>query len=182
MRARECFPEAGELAIQTVLELSMRHIQVFNISLEYNLSTRVDLLTTVEQRSGHACAVDRQPGVCVIGVGNAGVLNFGMTLAFFVAAAFFEIAGCFAFWSYFRLGRPMWSLVLGVASLILFAYALTRVDTAFAGRAYAAYGGIYVAASLAWLRMVEGVRPDRWDLAGATICVVGALVIVFGRR
>jgi small multidrug resistance family-3 protein len=105
-----------------------------------------------------------------------------MTLVFFVAAAFFEIAGCFAFWSYFRLGRPALSLALGVASLLLFAYARTRVDAAFAGRAYAAYGGIDVAASLVWLRVVEGVRPDRWDLTGATICVVGALVIVFGRR
>ena len=56
------------------------------------------------------------------------------------------------------------------------------LDAAFAGRAYAAYGGIYVAASLVWLRVVEGVRPDRWDLIGATICVAGAMVIVFGRR
>jgi len=56
---------------------------------------------------------------------------------FFVAAAFFEIAGCFAFWSYFRPARPAWTLGLGVVSLVLFAYALTRVDAAFAGRAYA---------------------------------------------
>jgi small multidrug resistance family-3 protein len=105
-----------------------------------------------------------------------------MTLAFFVVAAFFEIAGCFAFWSHFRLARPAWTVALGVVSLVLFAYALTRVDVAFAGRAYAAYGGIYIAASLVWLRMIEGVRPDRWDLTGATIAVVGALVIVFGRR
>lgn len=104
-----------------------------------------------------------------------------MTLAFF-AAAFFEIAGCFAFWSYFRMGRPAWTLALGVMSLVLFALALTRVDAAFAGRAYAAYGGIYIAASLVWLRAVEGVRPGRWDLVGATICMVGALVIIFGRR
>jgi small multidrug resistance family-3 protein len=104
------------------------------------------------------------------------------TLAALALAAFFEIAGCFAFWSYFRLGKPAWTLVAGVASLVLFAYALTRVDASFAGRAYAAYGGIYVAASLIWLRGVEGVRPDRWDLTGAAICVLGALVIVFGRR
>jgi small multidrug resistance family-3 protein len=105
-----------------------------------------------------------------------------MTHAFFVVAAFLEIAGCFAFWSYFRLNRPAWSLGLGVVSLVLFAYALTRVDAAFAGRAYAAYGGIYIAASLVWLRAVEGVPPDRFDIAGAAICVVGALVIIFGRR
>lgn len=103
-------------------------------------------------------------------------------LAIFVVAAFFEIAGCFAFWSYVRQGRSPSVLALGVVALALFAYALTRVDVAFAGRAYAAYGGIYVAASLVWLRLVEGVRPDRWDLGGACICVVGALVIVFGRR
>jgi small multidrug resistance family-3 protein len=104
------------------------------------------------------------------------------TLVFFAAAAVLEIAGCFAFWSYFRLGKPAWILPLGVLSLIVFAYALTRIDAAFAGRAYAAYGGIYIAASLAWLRGVEGVRADRWDMVGASICVVGALVIVFGRR
>jgi small multidrug resistance family-3 protein len=63
-----------------------------------------------------------------------------------------------------------------VVSFVLFAYALTRVDSAFAGRAYAAYGGIYIAASLVWLRAVEGIRPDRWDVPGATICIVGALV------
>ena len=104
------------------------------------------------------------------------------TLISFFVAAFFEIAGCFAFWSYFRQGRAAWTLALGTACLVIFAFALTKVDTAFAGRAYAAYGGFYVAASLAWLRTVEGVRPDRWDSVGALICVVGALVIVFGRR
>jgi small multidrug resistance family-3 protein len=105
-----------------------------------------------------------------------------MTVTVFLVAAFLEIAGCFAFWTYFRLGRPAWTLGLGVVSLVLFAYALTRVDAAFAGRAYAAYGGIYIAASLVWLRVIEGVRPDRWDLIGATVAVVGALVIIFGRR
>ena len=104
------------------------------------------------------------------------------TAGFFVIAAFFEIAGCFAFWSYVRLGRSPWVLVAGMISLALFAYALTRVDAAFAGRAYAAYGGIYVAASLVWLRAVEGVRPDRWDLMGAMVCIAGACIIIFGRR
>jgi small multidrug resistance family-3 protein len=72
--------------------------------------------------------------------------------------------------------------VPGVLSLTLFAFLLTRIDAAFAGRAYAAYGGVYIAASLLWLSIVESTRPDRWDLTGAGICLVGAAVILFGPR
>jgi small multidrug resistance family-3 protein len=68
-----------------------------------------------------------------------------MTLPIFIAAAFAEIGGCFAFWAWWRLDKsPLW-LVPGVASLILFAWLLTLADTAAAGRAYAAYGGVYIA-------------------------------------
>jgi small multidrug resistance family-3 protein len=100
----------------------------------------------------------------------------------FCLAAFFEIAGCFAFWMWLRNSRSSAFVALGVLSLILFALTLTRVDAAFAGRAFAAYGGIYIASSLLWLRFVEGVHPDGWDLAGGAISVVGALVIIFARR
>lgn len=55
---------------------------------------------------------------------------------------------------------------------------LTRVDAAFAGRAYAAYGGIYIVASLVWLWMVEGQRPAGSDLIGAAMAIAGALVII----
>ena len=105
-----------------------------------------------------------------------------LPLAFFCIAAFFEIAGCFTFWMWLRNGRSPVFAAVGVLSLMLFAVVLTRVDLAFAGRAFAAYGGIYIAASLFWLRFVEGVRPDRWDLAGGAISVVGAMVIIFARR
>jgi small multidrug resistance family-3 protein len=104
------------------------------------------------------------------------------SIAAFVGAAIAEIAGCFAFWAWLRLDKPIWWLVPGIASLILFAYLLTLVDSAFAGRAYAAYGGVYIAASLLWLWTVEGARPDRWDLAGAAVCVVGAAMILFAPR
>lgn len=104
------------------------------------------------------------------------------TIVAFVIAAFAEIAGCFAFWAWLRLGGSSWWALPGTASLIVFALALTRVDSDFAGRAYAAYGGIYIAASLAWLWAVEGSRPDRFDLAGAVLCLAGAGVILFGRR
>lgn len=100
----------------------------------------------------------------------------------YLLAAFAEIGGCFAFWAWLRLGKsPLW-LLPGMVSLALFAWALTRIDADFAGRAYAAYGGIYIAASLFWLWAVEGIRPDRWDGLGATICVPGAMIILFGPR
>jgi small multidrug resistance family-3 protein len=104
------------------------------------------------------------------------------TAGFYVLAALFEIAGCFAFWAWLRLGRTaFWSLP-GLTSLALFALCLTRVDSPYAGRAFAAYGGVYIAASLVWLWLVEGSRPDRWDLAGALLCLLGASVILWGPR
>ena len=99
-------------------------------------------------------------------------------VAIFVLAAFFEIAGCFAFWMWLRRGSTPLVVLLGIASLICFAVALTRVDSAFAGRAYAAYGGMYIAASLVWLWAAEGQRPTATDLIGAALAIVGALVII----
>ena len=104
------------------------------------------------------------------------------TIAAYGGAAVAEIAGCFAFWAWLREGQSIWWLVPGMASLALFAYLLTLVDSAAAGRAYAAYGGIYIASALAWLWLIEGVRPDRFDLLGALICLLGAAVIIGGPR
>ena len=98
------------------------------------------------------------------------------------AAALAEIGGCFAVWSWWRLGRSIWWLVPGMVSLAAFALLLSLVDTAAAGRTFAAYGGVYIVASLGWMWAVEGVIPDRWDLGGATICLTGAAVILFGAR
>jgi small multidrug resistance family-3 protein len=104
------------------------------------------------------------------------------TLLAYVGAAIAEIAGCFAFWAWLRLDKPAWWIIPGAASLLLFAYLLTLVDSAAAGRAYAAYGGLYIFASLAWLWGVEGLRPDRWDVGGAMLCLAGAAVIIAGPR
>ena len=104
------------------------------------------------------------------------------SLPYFAAAAFFEILGCFCFWAWLRLGKPGWLALPGVASLVAFAWLLTLPQVAFAGRAYAAYGGVYIAASLVWLFAVERAVPDRWDLFGATLCIGGALVILLGPR
>ena len=97
-------------------------------------------------------------------------------------AALAEIAGCFAFWAWLRLGKSPWWIVPGMVSLALFAWLLTRVDADAAGRAYAAYGGVYICASLGWLWAVDGVRPDRWDVAGGIVCLIGAGIILFGPR
>ena len=103
-----------------------------------------------------------------------------MTALAYIGAALAEIAGCFAFWAWLRLDKSAWWLVPGVAALVLFAWLLTLVDSDAAGRAYAAYGGIYITSALLWLWIVEGVRPDRWDLGGALLCLAGAAVILFG--
>ena len=104
------------------------------------------------------------------------------SLSFLLAAAVCEIAGCFAFWAFFRLGRsPLW-LTPGIASLLCFAFFLTQVDVEFAGRTYAAYGGVYVATSLTWLLLVEKVQPDRWDVIGTLLCLIGTAVILWAPR
>lgn len=104
------------------------------------------------------------------------------TLAVFIVAALAEIAGCFAFWAWLRLSAPLIWIVPGIAALALFAGLLTHADSTAAGRAYAAYGGVYIATALAWLWLAEGVRPDRYDILGAAICLLGAGIILYGPR
>lgn len=104
------------------------------------------------------------------------------TLVVYALAALAEIAGCFSVFAVLRLGRsPLW-LVPGLLALALFAYLLTLGPSETAGRAYAAYGGVYILASLLWLQIAEGVRPDRYDLLGAAICLAGAAIILFAPR
>lgn len=108
--------------------------------------------------------------------------SLSATGAIYAAAALAEIAGCFAFWAWLRLGRSAWWITPGMIALALFALLLTRVDADAAGRAFAAYGGVYIAASLLWLWLVENRAPDRWDLGGAAMCLVGAGVILLAPR
>jgi small multidrug resistance family-3 protein len=100
----------------------------------------------------------------------------------YAAAALAEIGGCFVFWRVLRDGASPYWLGLGVLLLVSFAALLTAAGTPAAGRAFAAYGGVYVAASVAWLFAVEGVRPDRWDVLGGFVCLAGAALILAGPR
>ncbi len=104
------------------------------------------------------------------------------TLLTFAGAAVAEIAGCFAFWMWVRQGHSIWWLVPGVASLIAFAWLLTLAPSDYAGRAYAAYGGVYIVASLLWLWMAEGRRPDLWDMGGGLLALAAAAIILFAPR
>jgi small multidrug resistance family-3 protein len=103
-------------------------------------------------------------------------------IVIYVAAALAEIAGCFSLWAWLRLGRSAWWVGPGLVCLAAFAWLLTLAPATAAGRAYAAYGGIYIVMSLLWLWGAEGHRPDRWDIAGGIICLAGALVILAGPR
>ncbi len=103
-------------------------------------------------------------------------------IGIFALAALCEIAGCFAVWQVVRLGRSALWLLPAAVALAAFAWLLTRTDAEFAGRAYAAYGGIYIAASLFWLWAVEGKAPDRFDIAGAALAVAGAAVVLMAPR
>ncbi|HWJ89237.1 MAG TPA: YnfA family protein [Pelagibacterium sp.] len=104
------------------------------------------------------------------------------TLLIYAGAALAEIAGCFAFWAWLRLDRSIWLIVPGVAALALFAWLLTLAPSDYAGRAFAAYGGIYIATSLMWLWLIEGRVPDRWDILGGVLAIAAAAIIVFGPR
>lgn len=104
------------------------------------------------------------------------------SILFFILAAVCEIAGCFSFWLVLRQEKSFLWLISGIINLILFAYFLTKVETEFAGRGYAAYGGIYIVASIFWLWIIERQMPDKWDLVGAAVCFVGTFVILFGKR
>jgi small multidrug resistance family-3 protein len=103
-------------------------------------------------------------------------------LVVYVAAAVAEIVRCFAFWAWLRHGKSALWLLPGVASLVAFAWLLTLSPAEHAGRAYAIYGGVYIVASLAWLWLAEGFRPDRWDVIGAAVCLAGAAIILWMPR
>jgi len=100
----------------------------------------------------------------------------------FFAAAIFEIAGCYAFWLWLRLDKSVLLIIPGLASLVVFAFILTKVESEFAGRAYAAYGGVYIVSSLVWLAFIERSRPLWSDYLGAMVCLIGAAIILFGPR
>ncbi len=101
------------------------------------------------------------------------------TTGLFVLTAIAEIAGCYLPYLWLRQGRSAWLLFPGILSLGIFAWLLSLHPMA-AGRTYAAYGGVYVAVAVFWLWWIDDVQPDRWDLIGAAVTLVGMGIIAFG--
>jgi len=104
------------------------------------------------------------------------------TVILFALAAVAEIGGAWLVWQAVREGRPWWWAGLGVMALGAYGFiASLQADASF-GRILAAYGGVFVAGSLAWGAIVDGYRPDRWDVIGALVCLLGVAVIMFAPR
>jgi small multidrug resistance family-3 protein len=100
----------------------------------------------------------------------------------YALAALCEIGGCYAVWMVMRArATPVWLAVAAVA-LGLFAWLLTLTPNESAGRTFAAYGAIYIAASLGWMALIEKQRPDLWDMTGLIVCLLGAGLILWGPR
>ena len=103
------------------------------------------------------------------------------SVALFVLAAVAEIGGAYLVWQGVREDKGWWVVVLGGMALVAYGFVATLQDDNNFGRVLAAYGGVFVAGSLAWGYVFDGFRPDRYDLTGAAICLVGVGVIMYAR-
>ena len=104
------------------------------------------------------------------------------TILSYIEAVIFKITGCFFIGASVRLEHPILWVIPGLILLGLFKYILTFIESSFAGRTYAAYGGIYTAGSLIWVYFVEGVTPTSWDLMRGGVCILGAVIIMSATR
>lgn len=100
----------------------------------------------------------------------------------FILAAVAEIGGAYLVWQAVREGKPWWLALLGGIALFAYGFAATFQPDPNFGRVLAAYGGVFVAGSLAWGIVFDGFRPDRFDLIGASICLIGVVVIMYAPR
>lgn len=100
----------------------------------------------------------------------------------FTLAAAAEIGGAWLIWQSVREGRAWWWAGLGVVALGIYGFVAAFQPDANFGRVLAAYGGVFIAGSLAWGVVLDGFRPDRWDLIGAAVCLIGVAVIMFAPR
>ncbi len=116
------------------------------------------------------------------GCGTVRQVTVLRSLLLFALAALAEIGGAWLVWQGWREHRGLWWIAAGLIALGAYGFVATFQPDPNFGRVLAAYGGIFVAGSLAWGVVVDGFRPDRWDLAGAAICLLGVAVIMYAPR
>lgn len=104
------------------------------------------------------------------------------SILLFVVAAFFEIGGAWLVWQGAREHKGWVWIGAGIIALGLYGFVATLQPDASFGRILAAYGGVFVAGSLAWGMVADGFKPDRWDVTGALICLAGVAVIMYAPR
>jgi small multidrug resistance family-3 protein len=106
-------------------------------------------------------------------------LSLSRAIGLFVVAGIAEIGGCWLIWQSVREHRPWWLALGGALALTAYGFIATaQTDSSF-GRVLAAYGGVFIAGSLLWAMAFDHLRPSRYDVLGATICLAGAAVIIF---
>jgi small multidrug resistance family-3 protein len=104
------------------------------------------------------------------------------SILLFLAAAVFEIGGAWLIWQGVRENRGLAWIGGGIVALGLYGFVATLQPDAHFGRILAAYGGVFVAGSLAWGMVADGYRPDRYDVLGALLCLAGVAVIMYAPR
>jgi small multidrug resistance family-3 protein len=109
------------------------------------------------------------------------MMEIAKTFGLFVLTALTEIAGCYLPWLWLRQGATAWLLLPAAACLALFVWLLS-LHPAASGRVYAAYGGVYVATALVWLRVIDSARLSFTDWFGAAVALLGFAIIVAGWR
>jgi small multidrug resistance family-3 protein len=108
-------------------------------------------------------------------------MNIIRSLAIFILAGLFEIGGGYLVWLWLKEGKPIWFGLIGCLILTLYGVVATW-QTANFGRVYATYGGIFIVMALVWAWKVDGFKPDRYDIIGALIALVGACIIIYAPR
>ncbi len=99
----------------------------------------------------------------------------------FIIAGFFEIGGGYLIWLYLREGRGIEFAILGAVILVLYGIIPTLQPANF-GRVYAAYGGIFIFLSILWGWQIDKINPDRFDIIGASIALIGVFIIMYWPR
>src|SRR3989339_2062845 len=103
------------------------------------------------------------------------------SLSIFILAGLCEIGGGYLIWLWLKEGKPLWYGIIG--AIILIAYGIVATwQTANFGREYATYGGVFIVLALLWAWKVDGFKPDKWDIIGATIALIGACIIIYMPR